>query len=372
MWKSFLLLPAAFLLSSCLSENGEDTVNQSAPVRGLKTIVIEDVEQTTIRRFPSVLQPGSISTLSFEVAGRLDEVNLDVGQRIAKGDVLARIDTKSLVIRVESAEASLREAESLARNAAEDAERKAILLEQQVIAKSVADQSRTDAETAAARVVQAQRSLDSAEDDLSKAELTAPFDSIVNSVEVESFSNVAIGSPVATVYAADTFESSFSVSFDVVSRLTVGKKVRVRLADNPAVVLNGVVSELGARADTVSSFPVVVKLEESDPSMKAGMAIEVSIEFLVPLGEGFSLPLSVLPLDGKIDRPETRDGPGKTQVFVFNEETSTVHRRDVLVAGVRENSIIIVDGLKLGERVASAGVSFLREGQKVKLLDGQN
>ena len=45
-----------------------------------------------------------------------------------------------------------------------------------------------------------------------------------------------------------------------------------------------------------------------------------------------------------------------------------VHRREVSVGGVRENSIIIVEGLKLGERVAVAGVSFLREGQKVKLL----
>ena len=39
-----------------------------------------------------------------------------------------------------------------------------------------------------------------------------------------------------------------------------------------------------------------------------------------------------------------------------------------MVGGVRENKIIIIDGLELGERVASAGVSFLREGQKVKLL----
>jgi hypothetical protein len=42
----------------------------------------------------------------------------------------------------------------------------------------------------------------------------------------------------------------------------------------------------------------------------------------------------------------------------------------VMVAGVRENSLLIVDGLNAGERVASAGVSFLRDGQKVKLLAG--
>ncbi|MEM8797575.1 MAG: efflux RND transporter periplasmic adaptor subunit [Pseudomonadota bacterium] len=342
------------------------------PVRGLKTVVIAETEQTTVRRYPSVLQPGSISTLSFEVAGRLEEVNLDVGQRISEGDILASLDTTSLEIQVQTAEATLAEMQSLARNAAEDAERKATLLERQVVSRAIADEARTEAETSAARVVQAQRELDNARENLSKAELIAPFDGIINSVEVDSFANVGVGGAVATIYAADAFESSFSVSFEVVNRLAVGKKVNVRLADNPSVVLDGHVSELGARADTVSSFPVVVKLNETDPSMKAGMAVEIAIEFTVPLGEGYSLPLSVLPLDGILEEGQKAEDPGKTQVYVYNPETSTVSRRDVLIAGVRENSIIIVDGLELGERVASAGVSFLRDGQKVKLLNDAN
>ncbi|MEO1067155.1 MAG: efflux RND transporter periplasmic adaptor subunit [Pseudomonadota bacterium] len=366
----FLFL-SLFVLSGCLDQtaNSEQT---EAPVRGLKTILIAETEETTERRYPSVLQPGSISTLSFEVAGRLQEVSLDVGQRIKKGDVLATLDPTSLEIQVETAQAALKEAQSLAKNAAEDAARKAELFEKQVVSKAVADESRTSAETSASRVVQAQRSLDTAQENLSKAALIAPFDGIINSVEVQSFANVATGGAVATIYAADAFESSFSVSFDVINRLAVGKKVRVRLADNPSVVLSGHVSELGARADTVSSFPVVVKLDETDPSIKAGMAVEVAMEFTVPLGEGFSLPLSVLPLDGVIEKGPRTEDPGKTQVFVYNPDTSTVARREVLVAGVRENSIIIVNGLELGERVASAGVSFLREGQKVKLLTDQN
>ena len=355
-----------FGLVACQDEQSAET--SEPPIRSLKTIVIEEVEETTIRRYPSVLQPGSISTLSFEVSGRLQEIDLNVGQRVEEGKVLAEIDTTSLEIQVESAEAALNEAKSVSRNAADDLKRKEELLKKQVVTQAAADQSRTEAETAAARVVQAQRSLDTAIENLDKATLAAPFDGIINSVDVQSFVNVAAGSPVATLYASDAFEISFSVSFDVVNKIAVGKQVKVRLADNPSVVLAGHISELGARADTVSSFPVVVKLDETDPTIKAGMAVEVAMEFTVPLGQGFPLPLSVLPFDGKLDTPEDPDTPGQTQVFVFNEESSTVNRRDVTVAGVRENSIIIIDGLKLGERVASAGVSFLRDGQKVKLL----
>jgi RND family efflux transporter MFP subunit len=370
MLRSILFFVLCLSLASCSDETDQQQIEQ--PVRGLKTILIKEIEQSVIRRYPSVLQPSSISTVSFEVAGRLKEVNLDVGQLIKKGEVLADIDTRSLELQVESAEAGLEEAQSLAKNAAEDAQRKADLLKKGITSKAIADQSRTDAETSAARVVQSQRSLDTAIENLTKAKLLAPFDGIINSVEVQSFTNVTAGAAIATVYAAEAFETNFSVSFDIVNRLAVGKKVRVRLADNPEIILSGHISELGARADTVSSFPVVVKMDETDPSIKAGMAVEISMDFTVPSGHGFTLPLSVLPFDGELDPPKNPSDPGTTQVFVFDPNTSTVNRRDVKVAGVRENAIIIIEGLELGERVASAGVSFLREGQKVKLLTDQN
>ena len=96
MLRGFLLLVLIGMLSGCEGENPENIPEQ--PVRGLKTFLIADTEQTTIRRYPSVLQPGSVSTLSFEISGRLNEVNLDVGQVVKKGDLLAEIDTRSLEI----------------------------------------------------------------------------------------------------------------------------------------------------------------------------------------------------------------------------------------------------------------------------------
>ena len=365
-----LRILAGLVLCFALSGCGDDNVtgSEEQPVRGLKTFLIEEVEQSTVRRYPSVLQPASVSTLSFEVSGRLKEISLDVGQRVNKGDTLAEIDTRSLELQVEASEAALAQAESTAKNAAEESKRKAELLEKGVTTKAEADNARTNAETSAAQVVQAERNLETAKENLSKAVLAAPYDGIINSVEVQSFGNVSPGSAIATLYSTNEFESSFSVSFEIVNQLVVGKKVRVRLADNPNIVLPGHVSELGARADTVSSFPVVVRLEETDPSMKAGMAVEVSIEFTVPKGEGFTLPISVLPFEGELDPPENPNDAGTATVYVYDPGTETVNQRQISVAGVRENSIIVVGGLELGERVASAGVSFLRDGQKVKLL----
>lgn len=73
---------------------------------------------------------------------------------------------------------------------------------------------------------------------------------------------ISPGEAIATLYNPNSFEARFTVSYDIVSRLTVGKPVVVRLADNRNVSLKGNISELASSTDTVSSYPVVVKLAE--------------------------------------------------------------------------------------------------------------
>lgn len=365
--KSWVLAAVALLLAGCQDSSAPEGPQETI-VRGLKTFLVQNQEETTIRRYPSVLQPAEITTLSFETQGKLEQVDLKVGQLVKQGETLARLDRQALEIQMESAGAAVRQADSSARNAAEDFRRQQELFKKKVTTKAKVDQARTAMETTAAQLQQAEKQLEAAQDNLEKAVLQAPFDGIVNSVEVESFANVGAGTAVATVYSADGFEVSFSVNYDVINRIAVGKQVRVRLADNPGIVLDGVVSELGSRADTVSSFPIVVKLTEIRPELKAGMAVEIAMEFAVPLGEGYTLPLSVLSMDGEVEGGGNPNEAGEIFIFVFDEATSTVKRRKIKVGGVRGNQIIAVDGLEAGERVASAGVSFLRDGQKVKLL----
>ena len=361
-----LLGLSALILSGC-GEDDSRTGDIEPVVRGLKSCLIDDAEQSTVRRYPSVLQPASTTTLSFEVSGRLEQVNLDVGQQVSAGDVVAQVDPTSLEIQVDNAVAAVRQAEVTRRNAEEDFKRKSQLLEEGVVTKAQADQSETSLETARAQETQARKQLENAEEDLSKAVLRAPFDGIVSKVDVESFANVTAGSPVATIYADESFESSFTVSFDVVNRIAVGKTATVRLADDPSIVLPAHVSELGSRADSVSSFPVVVALDGTNPVLKAGMAVEISLEFPVPRGEGYTVPLTVLPMEGRLDVDDP-NAPSDLDVFVYDEETGTVKTRSVVVGGLRENQLIVIEGLEPGEHIACAGVAYLRDGMKVNLL----
>ncbi|MEM0945621.1 MAG: hypothetical protein AAGI70_16925, partial [Pseudomonadota bacterium] len=114
--------------------------------------------------------------------------------------------------------------------------------------------------------------------------------------------------------------------------------------------------------------PVVVRLDETVPIIKAGMAVEVSFEFALPEAEGFLIPISAAIPEGQI--PEDA-GPGTVtplEVYVFDDASSTVKRRQITMAGIRGNQFLVIGGLSPGEHVATKGVTFLREGMEVKLL----
>lgn len=365
MQRSLLIFTVCLGLAAC---NSNDYAAEER-IRGLKTFEIAETERSTERRFPGVLEPSDLNTLSFETAGTLLGFDLDVGQQVKQGEVLAQLDPTSLELQVESSRAGVEQAAAVAQNTANVVARQEELIKSGTTTRANLENAQTEALSAAASLAQAERALQTAEENLTKTELIAPFDGIINSVDASSFQTVSGGTPIATLYDPSAFTVTFSVNFDTADRLVVGTPARIRLADRPDITLAAVVSELGARADAVSSFPVVVTLQEVDPLLKAGMAVEVAIEFSLPAEEGFLVPLSVIIRDGDAPSNPNRDGVSKVGIYAFDPETSTVKRRDVVIGGIRENDLIVLEGLSPGDRIASAGVSFLRDGQTVKLLE---
>ena len=365
---SIAVVVATLLLAGCGDATTETEATQK-PVRGLITTVVKSAEETTRRRYPGVLEATDISALSFEVAGKLEEFPLQVGQRVKKGEVLAQLDSATFEAEVESQEASVAEAKALLKQARDNLKRKRALLKGRATTRVSVEDAETDVRTNTARLTKAERGLQTARKDLTKTKLYAPFDGIVNSVDASSFQTIAVGSKITSVYDATSYEVSFSVSFDIVSRLVVGTPAIVRLADDPSIELAGVVSELGERADSVSSFPVVVKLKDTHPLVRAGMAVEVRLEFKLPTATGYLIPISAAIADKPIPQRTRPTDPTPLDVYVFDAKTSSVKRRTVTMAGIRENQFLVVKGLQPGERVAIAGVSFLREGMPVKLLE---
>jgi RND family efflux transporter MFP subunit len=304
-----------------------------------------------------------VSQLSFEISGQLKAVNLEAGQKAKLGDLLAEIDPRSLQTQVQQAAAGVEQTQAQLTNAEADLQRKEQLLKSGSGTRAALDQSNATFLTAKAQLEKARRQLELATHDLERSKLLAPFAGIIANVEVKSFAQVSAGQPIVTLYSDDRFEISFVVPAATFQSLKLGQMVDVNVADRPDLSLKGEIKELGSKAENVSAFPVVVRLENNAPGLNAGMSVEVRLEQpLIGGSSGLLVPLSVVAPEGG------KDLQGVATVYLYEAATSTVKKRKISVGGIRDNLLVVTEGLSVGDIIASAGVSYLVDGEKVKLL----
>ena len=302
---SALLTCLVLLFSLCNCTKKQDASAETV-VRGLRAYKVSAKAESWVRRFPSILQPADVSRLSFEIAGQLKAVDLEAGQKVQLGDLLAEIDPRSLQTQVEQASAGVKQAEAQLGNAEADFRRKEELLKKGFTTQAAFDLSNATFLSTKAQLDQAQRQLELANHNLDRSKLLAPFRGTVAGVEVKSFAQVAPGQTIVTLYSDDRFEISFLAPSATFQTLKLGQSVEVKIADRPDLSLTGRIKELGSKAEQVSAFPVVVRLENSTPGLNAGMSVEVALE--EPLIGGGNVWLLITP-----ERPRSGGRQGYTR-----------------------------------------------------------
>jgi RND family efflux transporter MFP subunit len=196
--------------------------------------------------------------------------------------------------------------------------------------------------------------------DLEKTILIAPFDGVIANKFVEPFQEVARGEKVFEVYAEGAMEVVISVPETVIGKIHLGLPADVSFPAESIDDLKGRISEIGRVATEANAFPVKVALTDPPAKVLPGMTAEASLL----LGDQGDTASYLVPLTAIIPGEQPKHG----YVFVYDPETATVSKNAVRGGGVRDDRILIAEGLEAGQIVAVAGVSFLRDGQKVKLL----
>lgn len=359
-----LALAAATLLAAVgLAACEEEQPQVLTQVRAIKTITVSERASGQLRKFPGLVEAVDTSALSFEVSGNIKELKLDVGDRFKRGDVLALLDTQTFELSVESAEAALGRARADEAEKKTEFERQDALYKKKWVAKSVQEQTLAAYESARNQVRFRISELNLARRDLEKTELLAPLDGVVAKRYVDSFAEVSRGQTIFDVYVEGAMEVKISVPEGTVRDLNLGLPSEVRFLTGQIGTLEGRISEIGTQAETGNVFPVKVAILEQNENALPGMTTEVSLI----LGgddasESYLVPISAI---APGPNPEAaREG----YVFVFDPETSAVKKTPVKAAGVRDNMAVITEGVTAGDVVAIAGVTFLADGQEVKLL----
>ncbi len=354
--RGILFATIAFFLAACEEEKVEVMEN----IRAIKTITVSERGSGQIRRFPGVVEAVDTSSISFEVAGNTREVNVNVGDRVEKGQVLATLDDKTFRINVEAAEAEVGKAKAQLAEKETQYVRQKTLYEKEWVAKAAYDQALAARDSVANQVSYASSKLNLARRDLEKTILKAPFDGVIANKFVDPFQEVARGEKLFEIYAEGAMEVVVSVPENAIGEIYLGLPAEIAFPSEQVESQKGRVSEVGTVAGNANAFPVKVAFADPPESVLPGMTADVALL----LGESGGSTSYLVP----VSAIAAGDEPGQGFVFVFDQGSSTVKKTAISAKGVEDNRVNITEGVAPGDVIAVAGVSFLRDGQQVKLM----
>lgn len=344
------------VLSGCEGKN-EVAEERLRPVRYL---VVSDDSGARDRNFSGTSKSSTESRLSFKVNGTVTRVPVQIGQRLNSGDLIAELDAASYSLQEQQARASLVEAQANQRNADANYERTKGLYANDNASLNDLDSARAQAESAGAVVAAASKALEIAQLNVSYTRLTADSDCSIASLDIEVNENVSAGQQVAAVSCGDDFEVTLDLPESLIGSVDQYTPVSIRFGAISDFVFSGQVTEVAVTsAPGAAAFPIVIKISESHPSLRSGLAADVTFQFESLVSAG----TIVLPVAAVIN------DPSGTFVFVAEPEAArdeaSVRRRDVSLGELTQSGIEVTEGLNPGDRVITAGVSVIRDGQRV-------
>lgn len=357
-----ILAFAAPALAGCQ----EDSVAAETPPRPIRTFTVTEAAGGMVRRFTGVSEAAESATLSFPVAGTVEEVLVAVGDSVGEGSVIAWLDPEPFELDVQAARAEVESAQANLAAKRDEMERNRALFDKGWVAAAALDNSQAAYDAAVSNLDYARSRLSLAERNLGNATLLSPYAGTIASKAVEQFEDVAAGQPIVELNSADGLLVAFAVPETGIGRIALGQPVSITFTALQLSPFDGRVTEIETAASAGNAFTVKASILEAGSDIRPGMTAQVAITDASDSPDGgYLVPLSAI-------APGDAEHVGSVFRYVPSEEdpnVGNVQQIPVQARGVIENLVIVQQGIEPGDLIASAGVSFLLDGQPVRLLE---
>jgi len=348
-------------LGSCAKQ--DDPVE---PVRPVRAMQIGDVAGLAARQFPGRAQAVRHADLSFRVPGTLIVLPARIGEKVEEGQIIARLDPRDFEVRVRGGEAALARAQADRARAAEEFERGTMALEQRAISEIEMVRVREALNVADATVRAVEADLQAARDDLTDTNLRAPFTGEIAARYVENFEDVQARQRVLRVLDDQRINFTVFVPESMISSLPYVEAVLCEFDAFPGVQIEATVDEVGRESDDITrTFPVTLVMDQPEGKrILAGMTGRAWVSRIRQIEaeiDSFDIPPSAV-----VEGPS-----GERYVWLIDPTTGLVSKRTVEVGRIFPTGMRVT-GLHKGDVIAVAGAAFLREGQRVRVLDDKS
>jgi RND family efflux transporter MFP subunit len=357
-------------LSAACRQNAAVAATPLTPV-GVSTIGTHTAGNRT--PYSAGIVPYSQVDLAFKSGGYVESIlrvrgadgrirNIQEGDWVARGTVLARVRESDYVANVNVAKAQLAQAQVAVEQARLDFERTDALFRTDSVTKPQHDAAKAKLDSTTAGVDSAASGLTQAETALNDCALRAPLDAWVIKRTVEVGSLVGQGGLGFSLAETRLVKAVFGVPDLVVGSLKLGASQAITTAAAPGQ-FNGRITAIAPAADPQTrTFSIEVTVSNTDNVLRPGM-----VATLLLSGSREDEPIPVLPLSAVV---RAADNPNAFGVFVLEQRGDQffARARTVELGAAYGNVIALERGLKLGDRVIVTGATQVRDGQQVRVL----
>ena len=354
---------------------------QKVPQKPLPAVRVEVVTSGTAASgkvaYSAVAQPTTTTPLAFRGPGYIVQIltvpmpgggvrALGEGDRVRRGEVVARLRDAEYRDKVEQATGQLAAVRAGAEKARLEFERTTRLFATQSVTKPEMETASAQAKATQAQVAAAEAALEEARLGLRDTSLTAPVDGEVIRRSVELGAYMAPGTPAFVVGDVSRIKVVLGLPDIAVTQVKPGQPVSVTTEALPGRTFTARVSRIAAAADPVTrNFDVEVEFPNADRQWKPGMIASVELGSVAP---GAAIPL--LPLTAFVPAGGERDRFG-VMVIEGDAPQTRAKLRQVTLGDVIGNRVAVAQGLTAGERVITQGAAMVKDGERVEVMPAE-
>ena len=405
------LIPAAAAAVVSIILSGASFAQDAEP-RPAKVVEVRVTESMITRSYPARVLPSREIELSFKVSGQVIELPILAATEIAAGDVIARLDPRDFenqiaqlesqrdqaIAQLDALRSGAREEEIIALEAAVesaaaqvDQTREALERAEELLSRGVSTRAQVEGAQAEFRVAEAnlraqqeqlrigqvggrpediaaseaairgiEAQIKVARDALSDATLTAPFDGIIARRDIENFTNVQAGQPIALLQGLDVVHLAFDIPSPDVTQLSrngPGQIANTALFDAlPGEEFAATIVEFSVQADSATQTyrGRVAVTVPPNAVILPGMVANV-ISSTPGDAPQVMAPLSAIAAD-----------PSGAPFVWEVDDAGQVSQQPVSLGEARGAEVVVHDGLAAGQVIIAAGVSEIIDGMTVR------
>lgn len=347
----------ALTLISC----GKEEEKVEVVLRPVQYQVIGTFDAQKIRTFSGVAKPGDEKDLSFRSNGIMTVLNIKVGQRVKQGELIAQLDNVQANLAFEQSISALSSAESAMFTSKTNLERTKLLYEKGSESLSSYENAKNDYQNALSQFESSARNKDIQESQINYGFIYAPSNGIIASRDAELNENVSAGQVIGVLNAGQQINVEVGIPENVINGITLNMETDISFSAIKDVFKGSVIEIAPSLDPNTATYLVKIEILDANASIRPGMASNVTINLSAQATEdnGIVVPVKAVGEDG--------NGNFVLLVEVIDDETAMIKKQKVQIGELTGNGFKIISGISEGQKIATAGLQTLLNGQKVRL-----